>query len=920
MIAIGGAAGAGAKADSTVDADVAARVDDGAAQIRTTGKTKLTADSSQAASAVARGGGGGGIAVAFLEAYAEVLSDTTAAIGTGATISKAGGVEVAATVLGAPAYASVTVGSGGGIDIAGTTRPPRSKPSGRRRRSAIGVRSATSATRGAGGPITGDVTVTATGRGEADATGTASGGGVVRVGSPSATRDGEAEGRRAHRHDDADVRSTVIVTTGSIKVTCRAEEDRCSDARRHDPVRRHHPRHADVQLPVDHRGRLVRYSRQRGRVCTTTRLHRPRCRAESHPSRLAVRGHGIDPPLDTITFRRGTALPERRLRLLDPRGRRLDARRRAAGDASGGCTNRPPTRTKGLLRPGHQQTTIKLTTTYTAATAADDAPYDVTVSDSTHLQFSSLPAGIAVGTAVMYQSPFYAGFTSGLVDATVSGDSITHSDALDNIYVGTDALVGVNTGDAVRYLTLSGTSIGLTSGGTYYVIKHDDGTIQLADSYCHAVGTCVDTHGTATTDDDTIIPVTPLALTHTSDGDRHSIERSIAGLSDRHTYYVVSVSGNTVELSATRGGTPISGLTADNRPGPHGIGIVEVDLVAVSGNDQQALFANLSSAGSGTQRLLAPSGDSLSTIAPPPGDGISGASAQGGSGGIGSFAFPVAKLTGSPSVTATLAALRLDAGDDVELHADSTFAVQSNADTTGGGAVSIGKAVARTDLGQSPTSATVAPNSVITAGGDVWVKATNDHTIASSARSAGGGAIAGKIAYSYAFVDNDVTATIGTDADITAYDSVRVQVDSKTAGNTHSTTYTVGVGAGADSDDTSDDKGVAIGTASDNAHRRGRHRQRRQNHGAHDRLARAGLQAGPEGRDRRDRLQPDPHRRRHRLRRLQGRRLLERARRRERELDARGHPPHGLPGRRHRGASHRHAPDRPATRTSSPSR
>ena len=76
-----------------------------------------------------------------------------------------------------------------------------------------------------------------------------------------------------------------------------------------------------------------------------------------------------------------------------------------------------------------------------------------------------------------------------------------------------------------------------------------------------------------------------------------------------------------------------------------------------------------------TSKLRAPDGSPLSSLRPPAGDGKSGVFAGGGSGGVGDFAFPDAELSGSPSVSATIAAKTLDARGDVELTAISAFEV-----------------------------------------------------------------------------------------------------------------------------------------------------------------------------------------------------------------------------------------------------
>ena len=218
---------------------------------------------------------------------------------------------------------------------------------------------------------------------------------------------------------------------------------------------------------------------------------------------------------------------------------------------------------------------------------------------------------------------------------------------------------------------------------------------------------------------------------------------------------------------------------------PHLLGAVVMDAAPGS----EALFANLSSTGSGPQRLLAPSGESLSSVSPPPGDGQSVASSQGGDGGVGDFSFPNAHLNGSPVVTATLAASKIDAGADIVLQAISSFDTLANADTAGGGVITVAKATAFIDLGETPTTATVASSTELTAGGDVTILASNDHKLVSIARSVGGGFFSGKIAFTSAKVTNDVNVEIEENASIVAGGAIAIGVDSQTTMSTHSETY-----------------------------------------------------------------------------------------------------------------------------------
>ena len=123
------------------------------------------------------------------------------------------------------------------------------------------------------------------------------------------------------------------------------------------------------------------------------------------------------------------------------------------------------------------------------------------------------------------------------------------------------------------------------------------------------------------------------------------------------------------------------------------------------------------------------------------------------------------------------------------------------------------------DSNNTPTTATVASGTSIRAAHNVTILARNDHTLSSTARSVGGGVISGKIAYTYANVDNDVTISIGDTASIVADGAVTMTVDSSTTANTSSETYSVAIGSGADSDRFNDNRGVHVGSSGNHADR-----------------------------------------------------------------------------------------------------
>ena len=192
-VSVGAIAGAGGRADTVVDSDTEAFVGPrlGATGAPTTlsvtGSLTVSATSRQAATAnldngdgIQGGGSGGAVAVGWLVADARVLSATTASIGNGVAVTRAGSVDVEARNEYTVATADVLLGSGGAVSIGGSEARATSAPS---IRAVIGdgvsIGSASSR-------VTGDVTVGAYGRAEADSTAKVFGGGAVQVGVPDA--------------------------------------------------------------------------------------------------------------------------------------------------------------------------------------------------------------------------------------------------------------------------------------------------------------------------------------------------------------------------------------------------------------------------------------------------------------------------------------------------------------------------------------------------------------------------------------------------------------------------------------------------------------------------------------------------------------------------------------------------------------
>ena len=405
------------------------------------------------------------------------------------------------------------------------------------------------------------------------------------------------------------------------------------------------------------------------------------------------------------------------------------------------------------------------------------------------------------------------------VDDGNGGQVLVRDNTANNIYLPGHTF---NTGDQITLTTVSG--VNLPANGTFYVIKIDNDFIRLAGSYCDAVGSaggfndpCALPDGPDSGNAPDPRPVTPVALFLGAAPDEtavHQIRLASNALVDGGAYYVVwrAPDGSSFAISETPGG-PVIALDATGRRGTHHFGVVEVDLLDVTGAGLQALYVDITGDANGTGRLLDASGMPLSGISPPPGDGKSGASASGGNGGGLAFAFPSATLSGTPQVDAAIHAAVVNAGTSVTMEAISAFSVTARADSAGGGVLDAAKASASADFGRSPTTATVTGGTTIIAVDDIIITGRTDHEVLVNARSVGGGAISGKVAFTHAWLHNDLVVAIGAGAVLEAGRNIDVSVDSKTTVKTTTETEVWGVGVGADSDDTNGDRGVKVGTS-----------------------------------------------------------------------------------------------------------
>lgn len=811
-IAIALVAGAGGHAIAVVDADVSAfiagRGTGSAGTITTTGAVEVVATAARTADAEVDGGTGGAITASWLNGTAYTGGTVAAWLADGTDIAAASAVTVRTQVSGARARSTVVIGAVALVSVSGVNSTASSLVASR---AWIGD----GVTVGRTTPILGDVDVTAVGRGEADAVGKAYAGGGYTVAVPLVT---------ANVSPAVEVwvgtkekKTTVVKASGSIRV--RAQLTKQGQLAT-DQIRQIDP--GSDRLTIDNpglsEGLTVRWSGPSTGGLRDGGLYSV-LRAGSGQIRLGslVDAALVDPVRDTLRFAGEHGFVSGDCIWYDARGAASIIA--AAGTTTGACgaATPPEPGARAFYVRVLDATTIRLTTTRQAATGETDAPLVLTPVNSTTVNLPT-GSGLQVGDAVLYRAPVVIAFGSAGVDVEVKeqtaadGSTVVgpagHATSAENIYVGADWFAVLNTGDAVRYTQLGGGGIGLTSGATYYVIKNADGlSIGLGLTRCQATS-CPS------------VSVARIALSvGGADSDMHRLERSLGVLVDGRTYYVRSIDGVAVTLSATRGGAALD-VTGTDRPGRHALGRVEVELVPGAADGlAHALFVDLTaSCTTDCGRLQEPGGAPLSTVVEAAGDGVSTAVASGGTLAIAGTSGVTATLSGRVVVVTGVAGALVSAGRDVVVDALSEFDVAAAADTRNGGAISIGVAIATVDLGLSPTHVTV--DGTVQAGGSITVTAVTDHTLRASARAGSANLVGASVAHTRAAVDDDVIVRVGDQAVLRAGGHLSVLASGSTRASTDSYSASIAVGAGADSDATNQDsRGVRIGTDSDRAER-----------------------------------------------------------------------------------------------------
>ena len=412
--------------------------------------------------------------------------------------------------------------------------------------------------------------------------------------------------------------------------------------------------------------------------------------------------------------------------------------------------------------------------------------------------------GFSNGDRVTYRTPEQAEFRSINVDLNVlNNGAVSGINFLaDNIYLGRDENAdGVieghdfNDGDRITYRVEDPSLAigGLVDGQDYFVIRTGPYEIQLADSFCEAVG-CEEEE----------IDVTSIDLTpdKTSDEDaelapadaRHLLlPVALGALQNGRTYTVADATANSFQLLDENDN--VVNVAVGDATGAHSIGVEGIELTPSDPESEHSVridfvgpTPNVTNSLYGPLVGNPPVGESLRSISPPTGDGASSVSAKGSGGGILEVEVPTARANYTPTVTALVAADEIVAEGNVAIVADSAGTVSGYSNSRAGGVIKVGRVNSDLDLANATNAIVGLPAEgvglrdlqgesdsvqVVANGVDVFAEnvvlvSESSLDTRSTASAKGGGLIATARAEASNDVDAQTNVVVGRDARIEA--------------------------------------------------------------------------------------------------------------------------------------------------------
>ena len=396
------------------------------------------------------------------------------------------------------------------------------------------------------------------------------------------------------------------------------------------------------------------------------------------------------------------------------------------------------------------------------------------------------------GDAVTYRTPVPAQtFFGRSVDVGFDGDGKpVQNTGGDNILMDANQF---KVGDSLVYTKDQGDDIaGLVSGQTYYVVGVTDAPVPSGQTSTGAqlIKLSATVGGTAIAIDRPANGRSAYTLT----------PKTITGLTEGQTYYVVNRTASSFQLANTVGGAAISiDVTGLSLTGSHKFVREGIDFV--SGSAQPLgkvgqLRLDIDSGTNGVDYLLDPSGSALTagSNSGGGGDGVSTANASGSGGGLISSISNSSSLAFLQNVSASMNGSVLVADGNVTISTNSQLNTSGSSNNGSGGLIAFGDA-STNFLINNNSVASIGSSLRGLVGGNLTVSSNLDNntgTVRSSTKA--GGLVADVNANASVGTSTATQATIGSNGNIVVGGTARLSTNSSFTGQSRASGDAVGLG------------------------------------------------------------------------------------------------------------------------------
>ena len=398
---------------------------------------------------------------------------------------------------------------------------------------------------------------------------------------------------------------------------------------------------------------------------------------------------------------------------------------------------------------------------FSAQASVDSAAEEITIAGHIFVQ----------DQAVTYIAPASTAFAGSAIEESGGDDNII---TFGEGSVGSDGGGlpfdhGFQDGDRVTYRAESTVAGGLVNGGDYYVLRLNANELQLATDPNDLAGTVVDVSNPDQPDEN--------SLHFLSDYQQVPLH----GLDDGATYYVDVVDPNTIRLQDSPGGNVIN-ISNVNIQGVHSIRAAGMELSGGNAG-QHFLYVDLTSSGSGIQRLVG-AGGAVGLIGSGDSDGVFSAATSGSAGSLfGSFRFVDSTFDIDANVSTNIDdGAILNAVGDIDVVSSSFLNAAGVARVAAGALVGIGSATVNTNFDHQINSR-IGEGTELTTESNINIDSISDHEATANTKAIGGGGIAAADADSAVDILHETDIDVEEQSSMSADGNVEMLARARFGGN-----------------------------------------------------------------------------------------------------------------------------------------